>query len=340
MTRRPEELDAALAEVRAGTPGDAYARTLYRTVAAVVRRYGFPPPEGHDAWTRPAVIEVANDFAADEHTPQSLATLAVEADDGPSFGRLVTQTIRNFLRDRGRATDRGHAMRRLRDVLSGDDRFKDATPGGGRKWWVLVDGPSDAVVADPQLLTDAMFTVPDVQLVQWSGPRRGPIASAEDLADLAEAALRVAGGSVDERTLVDAIARRFGLRLDPTPVDINDAPVADLPTEELSEPDPDRTTPSAAAQSVLDGMATERELIILAHLTLPARALAELVGLGHSATNDARQRVYRRIRDMVGDREDRDDVVDLVRARAQEWYADRTGRTGSPSDSDAGEGGP
>jgi hypothetical protein len=340
VTRRREELDAALAEVRAGTPGDAYARTLYRTVAAVVRRYGFPPPEGHGSWTQPAVIEVANDFASDERTPKRLATLAVESDDGPSFGRQLAETIRNFLRDRARATDRGHAMQRLRDVLSADARFADVAPGGSRRWWALADGPSDAVVADPQRLTDAMFSVGGVQLVQWSGPRRGPIASAEDLAALAEAALRAAGGSVDERTLVDAIATRFGLRFNPTPIDIDDAPLGDLPVEQLSEPDPDLATPEVAANAVLEALDNERDTTVLAHLELPARALAGLIGLGHSAANDVRQRVYQRLRDMIGDREDRDDVMDLVRASARGWYADRTRRTGSPSDSDTGKGGP
>lgn len=340
MTRRPEELDEALAEVRAGTPGDAYARTLYRAVASVVRRCGFPPPEGHSAWTQPAVIELANDFSADQHTPKRLATLAVQAVDGPSFGRLFTKTVRNFLRDRGRATDRGHAMRRLRDVLSDDGRFDDATSGGGPRRWALADGPRDALVADPQLLTDAMFTVPDVHLVEWSGRRRGPISSAEDLAALVEAALRAAGGSVDERSLVDALERRLGLELDPTPVEIDYVPVRDLPVEQPSEWDPDRTAPSDAARSVLEAMASERELIILAHLDLPARALAEVVGLGRTAANDAQRRVHQRLRDMIGDREDRDDVVDLVRAGAHSWYADRTRRAGSPSDSDTGGSGP
>lgn len=340
MTRRPDEFEAALAEVRAGTPGDAYAHTLYWTVAAVVRRHGFPPPEGHSVWTRPAIIDVAHDFATHEHTPKRLATLAVEAVDGPLFGRLFTKTIRNFLRDRGRATDRGHAMLRLRGVLSDDDRFDDATPGGGPRRWALADGPSDAVVADPQVLTDAMFTVLDVQLVEWSGRRRGPIAKAEDLAALADAALRAAGGSVDERTLVDALARRLGLRLDPTPVDIDDAPVRDLPFAEPSEPDPDGTAPNDAARSVLEAMASERELIILAHLHLPARALAKLIGLGRSAANDAQRRVHQRLRDLIGDREDRHDVIDIVRDSAQFWYADRTRRSGSPFDSGTREGGP
>ena len=340
MTWRPDELDAALAEVRAGTPGDAYARTLYRTVAAVVRRHGFKPPEGDSAWTTTAIMDVAHGFATHKQTTKRLATLAVEAIDGPSFGWLFTTTIRNFLRDRARATDRGHAMLRLRGVLSDDDRFHDATPGRGPRRWALADGPSDAVVADPQLLTDAMFTVPDVQLVEWSGRRRGPIASAENLAALADAALRAAGGSVDERTLIDALARRLGLRLDPTPIDIDDAPVRDLPFEEPSEPDPDGTAQNDAARSVLEAMASERELIILAHLDLPARALAELIGLGRSAANDAQRRVYQRLRDLIGEREDRHDVIDVVRDRAQTWYADRTRRSGSTSDSGTTEGRP
>lgn len=338
MTGRRERLDEALKELRSGTLGDAYARTLYSTVAAVARRYGFPPPEGHPAWTSPAVEEVGNDFHADEHTPRRFATLMVKATDGPSFGRLLEKTIRNFLRDRGRATDRGHAMRRLRDVLSDDSRFEDATPGGGPRRWAVAGEPNGAVVADPQLLTDAMFAVPDVQVIEWSGPRRGPIASADDLAALAEAALRAAGGSVDERSLVDALERRLGLDFDPTPVELDDTTVADLVLAEPPELDPDPTAPGDAAAEVLNAMTTERELVILANLDLPVRALAELLGLGHSAANDAQRRVHQRLRELIGHREDRDDVIDHVRASARSWYADRTRPAGSPSNSDTGEG--
>jgi hypothetical protein len=339
VTGRREHLDEALAELRTGSLGEAYAWTLYRTVAAVARRYGFPPPEGHEAWFSAAIEEVGNDFHADAHTKKRLATLMVKATDGPSFGRLLERAVRNFLRDRGRATDRGHAMRRLRDVLSADNRFEDVTPGGGPRRWALAGEPSDAVVADPQLLVAAMFTVPDVGTIDWSGQRRGPIASSDDLAGLAEAALRAAAGSVDEPSLVHALERRLGLSFDPTPIDLDETPVADLLQEEPDEPDPDRSAPAEVAAAVLESLSSERDLVILAHLNLPARALGELIGLGRSATNDAQRRVHQRLRDMIGDRGDRDDVLDLVCATARSWYAGRTRQAGSPSDSDTGEGG-
>jgi hypothetical protein len=235
-----------------GTLGPAGARLLYETVRAVVHFRNFPRPKGHQSWTQDAVEEVAHDFLADPATSGRLTTLAAKAGDDQQLGYLLNTAIVNFLRDRSRRTDRGHLIMRLREVLlEAPDRFvRLHKERFGEELWAR---PSDAEVprwAGPiDELVVAAWGVEGLSLQPWAqAARRGPLADRESWQRLIEAVLTAAGRPVANHDLVEIAANRFGVRLRPTTVPIDEA-----------DPDPpSRAEIPADAAEVAEQMASRR----------------------------------------------------------------------------------
>src|ERR1700730_369640 len=122
---------------RDGVAGASRVTALYRTVAAVARIRRFPPPDGYDRWTADAITETAHDFLVARDGVDRLAHLFRLAVDDDSFDRLLHASVRNCLRSRARATERGALIRRLRTVLEGDARFCTVGESTGVKRWTL-----------------------------------------------------------------------------------------------------------------------------------------------------------------------------------------------------------
>lgn len=163
---------------------------LYRCVRAVARASNFPPPEGHQSWSVDAVMETAHDVFADGHGPQRLVALAVSADSERGFTRLLEQVIRNFLRDRARATARGRLIRRLRELLERDTRFAFVPSGQlGEHSVMLTDGSTEGVWGGRMSeLVAAAYKVTDVTIVRWRPQtrREPPLAEGASLLAVCE----------------------------------------------------------------------------------------------------------------------------------------------------------
>lgn len=313
-----------------GRPGTKTVKLVYAIADAVTRFGPFPPPSG-GSWDREQVEEVASDFFTHPGTPRRFATVTARATGGRSFAAQLEQAFRNYLRDEARETDRGHLIGRLRDVLSNDDRFSQTGRGGARAWH-LVDGDATVTSISEDDLVGASFSVREVRLLRWSG-RRGPVASREDLARLLEAVLKAADGAVPERTLVDVVARRFGLNLDGTAGSLDD--IAD--ERALA----DRDVQVEAEAEVRDEarrvwyQLTRRERLILAHMDLTDRKLAKVLGLGSSAANVARGRLGDALRTAIGGHSHGQEVYELLQALATQWVRRRTTERGYSSDNHA-----
>ncbi|MEU4159238.1 hypothetical protein [Actinoplanes sp. NPDC026670] len=304
---------------RDGAFGTEATVELYRCVRAVARAGNFPPPDGHHRWDLDAIMETAHEVFADSRGPQRLVELAVKAYDDDSLRRLLEQVVRNFLRDKARTTVKGRLIRRLREVLGDDRRFAVVAagrPGGGRNI-ELTDGTTPGVwngrASD---LVTAAYKVTDVTVVRWRADarRESPIADATTLATVCEAVLRAAGASLPVADLADAVAARFAVGPAPviTPVDDVDPwmpavnPVAQAQT----------ATEIRDAADRLLAQLTPRERLVLAHLDLPVRQLAEHTGLGKSVTAQVAARVKEIIVQVIGTEEHRTEVLDLARTLA------------------------
>jgi len=308
---------SAWEEVRGtGAFGRDASIELYRCVRAVARAGNYPPPEGHLSWTVDAVIETAHEVFADRRGPQRLVELAVKASDDRSFRRLLEQVVRNFLRDRARATARGRLIRRLRDLLDGDPRFTAVPadrPGAGNV--ELADGSSAGVWAgrDSDLLA-AAYKVTDVPLVRWrpQARREPPVADGASLLAVCEAVLRAGGGSLRLADLAEVVASRFAVGRGPvvTPVDDLES-WAPPPQVIVGAPDGDAEIDTAA--ELLIAQLTPRERLVLAYLHLPIREIADRTGLGKSTAAELASRVKGIVAQVLGNIDEREAV--LARAR-------------------------
>lgn len=304
---------------RDGVFGTEATVELYRCVRAVARAGNFPPPPGHQQWTLDALQETAHDVFADAKGPQRLVELAVKAHDDASFRRLLEQVVRNLLRDRARATTKGRLIRRLREVLDADARFRfvpDGQPGAGRNI-ELADGTSPGVwngrLSD---LVTAAYKVTDVTVVRWrlDARRESPVADADSLADVCEAALRVAGASLALADLADVVAARFAVGPTPvvTPVDDVDPWLPGIDSIAEAEAEADM---QAGARRLLTQL-TKREQLVLVYLDEPVRQIADRTGLGKSVAAQVAARVKEIAGQVLGAEPRREDILSLARALA------------------------
>lgn len=304
---------------RDGVFGTEATIELYRSVRSVARAGNFPPPAGHTSWDLDAIEETAHDIFADARGPQRLVELAVKAHDDGSFRRLLDQVVRNFLRDRGRATTKGRLIRRLREVLDGDQRFAvvpAGRPGAGRNI-ELADGTTPGTwngrLSD---LVSAAYKVTDVAIVRWrmDARRESPVTDAPSLTAVCEAVLRAAGASLSVADLADVVAARFAVSPTPviTPVDDVDPWLPGTNAVDLAQSEAEII---AGAQRLISQL-TPRERLVLAHLDEPVRRMADHTGLGKSATAEVAARVREIVICVLGSEEHREDMLSMARMLA------------------------
>lgn len=322
---------SALEELRStGTLGVEGTRLLYETVHAVTRFRNFPPPEGQDSWTHEAVLECAHDFLSHPRTPQRLASLAASAADDRQLGRLLNVAIVNYLRDQARATDRGHVIGRMREVLDDGTGRVVRLPAAehGEELWALpeaMQGPRWE--RGPEELVVVAWRLNDLHVVRWErASRRGPIADRASWHRLAEAVLTHAGGPVASKVLAEVAEHRFGLLPRPHSVPIDDVD-GDPPALPASAPPTEIAEQAAEAWDQL----SDRDRIVIAHHDAPVRDLAERLGLGKSAAADSRARTMKHLAGLLADCDDPDEVALALAEACAQWIADRTGGAANPS---------
>ncbi|MFG3301448.1 hypothetical protein [Micromonospora chersina] len=304
---------------RDGVFGTEATAELYRCVRAVARAGNFPPPTGYHQWTLDAIEETAHEVFADAKGPQRLVELAVKAYDDTSFRRLLEQVVRNFLRDRARATTKGRLIRRLREVLDGDPRFRsvpDGQPGAGRNI-ELADGTTPGVWNGRMTdLVTAAYKVTDVTIVRWrpDARRESPVADADSLANVCEATLRAAGASLALADLADVVAARFAVGPTPvvTPVDDIDPWLPGVDTIEVVQAEAEIR---AGADRLLAQL-TKREQLVLAYLDQPVRQIADRTGLGKSVAAQVAARVKEIAGQILGAEPRREDMLSLAQSLA------------------------
>ncbi len=324
-----ETAQAALDELRAtGAAGTAFSGLLYEVARAVARFGPFPPPDGHERWSPDDIEELAHRFLADHNTPRRFATLAVTSTDGGALAAQLEEALKNFLRDEGRETDRGHLLRRVRSILDDDPRFTSVGAGTARRWR-LAEDPDVAYTGTTSELVRAAYVVDDVAAVAWTG-RRGPIAAREGLVRILEAVLAETGGAVPEAELADVIDSRFGLQTNATVVSLEDVPYADPPDTSARLLDEETGAPVRELWEQL----TLRERIILAHPDLTDRELGPVLGLGKSAAGVARERLGQSLQVSLGGEPNGQSTYERLVDVARTWFAHRTeeGSTSSKSD--------
>ncbi|MGH2732280.1 MAG: hypothetical protein ACRDJG_04980 [Actinomycetota bacterium] len=317
----------ALEEFRsAGRLGPMGAGLLYETVAAVARFGRLPPPEGHSRWNPEAVAEVAHDFLTGPRIQERLTHLYLLATNETSFERLLESAVRNHLRSQARRTERGRLIRRLQDILEGDDAFAQVLAGqpGMGNWILRKWGRADPWAGSLDDLTAAGWAAVGIRLSRWraNARRRGPISDRASLVAFCRAVLEAAQGSLPLQTIAEVAAHRFALAAPPM-IESLDALEFEVEVVTMgSSVDPG--TSRLQAEEIWKQL-TLRERLLLRHLQEPVRSVAEAVGLGKSATAEAMARLREILRVALEGEEDAEAIIRHLTKMAETLVRGRTG---------------
>lgn len=311
---------SALSELQAGTPSTAFTDLLIRTVFSVARAHGFPPPN-RGSWDKPAAAEVAGEFVAHQRTGKILEALVLTCADDRSLAAALQAVMRNFLRDRGRATEMGRLVVRINRVLKAPGYQR--LPGSRH---ALANGPTEASVAPPDDLVAATSRI-KVTYPKWDpmSDRRPPFASKASIDELVAAVMAAAAGSLRAADIAHAIAPV--LQVVPGNVlvelDEGDPPdtggdIAGLDTLGMEVVDRDR------AFEVF-GLLTTRQKIALGYLDLGVREIGPRIGRGHSQAAVILGAVRDKLEEELRDEENGQEIARLVIHIAKFWVDNRTG---------------
>jgi hypothetical protein len=312
MRRRGREEGAvggAYDELRTtGEVGESTLALLQSLAGQVTRTASFPPPEGYNSWSPDAV----DDFLAELFKVKGsefVLTCYLEATDVGSLERLLLRTIRNFLIDQAKKTERGKLRRRLDGLLDKDPRFvrvPKGQPGAGG--WCLTDQSNPPWQGDSTQLDLAAASVRGVAITRWNeaGPTPGP--EKEALLRVAEGVLRSAGGSVSMAVLTRVVETRFALIAPLVVGSIDEESAADFVKAETDPPGLDLIVRETAQEIYY--VLSPQERALLPHLAAPLGDQMKVLELGRAQARLVADRLAEKIRLMTAGDEDRDDVVE------------------------------
>lgn len=311
---------SAYDEVQAGKAGEEFLQLLARTVYAVATSRNFPPPDG-GAWSRETAADVATSFLADDRTQRRLDWLALRCGNEQELARALQGVVRNYLRDRGRATELGRLVVRIKRVLKECDDFVKVESGR----WTLRGGPAEASGVGPDSLVTAAAAVP-VTFASYgaTAKRREPFADKASLEALVTAVLGTAHGSVLASEIARAIAPSVQVVSGNVLVELD---VGDYPdsAEDLGATGDIGASVAVRARAleVLE-LLSDRERIALARLEVTTRDLGRLLGLGHSQAAVVRARATEVLKGELADDEDGQEIVEVILELARFWVTERT----------------
>ena len=187
------------------------------TVALLVRLTrqagrGFPPPLGHSRWTEDAALDHVGALLDRKDGLGFVRACFTRARSQDQLERLLLTSIRRDLIDEAKATPIGRLRRRLKNLLTGDQRFKFVRElFGGEDAWNLHENREEASHLG---MDEVLALVEDVQApmsldLPSSGP--APRSAQEALIKISHAALQRAAAALRAQTMARVLARRFDL---------------------------------------------------------------------------------------------------------------------------------
>lgn len=310
---------SALSELKAGTPSTAFTDLLIKTVLAVAKMHGFPPPN-RGRWDKPAAAEVAGEFVAHHRTGKILEALVLTCVDDRALAATLQAVVRNFLRDRGRATEMGRLVVRINRALKAPGYQR--LPGSR---YALADGPTEASTIPPDDLVAATAGI-HVTYSKWDpmSDRRPPFAAKASIDELVAAVMAAAAGSLRAADVAHAVAPallvvpgNIFVELDEgDPPDTGDD-IAGLETLGMDIEDRDR------AFEVF-GLLTARQKIALGYLDLGVRGIGPRISRGHSQAAVILRATQDKLEEELGDEENGPEIARLVIQIAKFWVDHRT----------------
>lgn len=265
-----------------GQLGDLGLELLRRVGRQVARSQGFPPPEGHAAWTDEAVDELLFEMIS-RKGEKFLLTCFLKTVDDASLEKMFFTSIRNFLIDEAKGTERGKLRRRFAARLGADSRFR-AVPGTSPRWALASHPPGTVWQGDLDELVRAAWEVRGVWITAWNHSGPTPKETVRALMAVLTGVLEAAGGAVREEELAKVLEARFEL-LAPaefTALYADDGALIDSATDQ------DHGNVPVEAETVAGEIWTEmspQERMLLSLMEEDPSEVSVLLGLGRRQTS-------------------------------------------------------
>lgn len=297
---------------RADAAGPETVALLRRLGAQVVRTSSFPPPVEYTRWSAEAVDDLLADMFSKDSPRGQVFVLAcyLKATDQASLERLILASIRNFLIDQAKGTERGKLRRRLDTLLSSDGRFVRPPEMVDIRAWALLHRAVGLWQGDLEELHRAAARVRGYQILTWNTAGRTPKHTVVALTEVSYGVIDHADGAVRDEDLAAVVERRFALLAPPVFIEIPDgsftaAALADVAASD--DPGAGLAVQERAEQLWLTLSAKEQALLPVLGQSLEARQAA--TGDGRAATQALSEALAERLRLATVDDEDREEIV-------------------------------
>lgn len=299
---------------RSGRLGDASLELLRRVGCQVTRTQGFPPPEGHSGWTDDAVDDLLQEMFS-RKGERFVLNCFLRAVDDASLAKMFYTSIRHFLIDLAKETDRGKLRRRIALRLAGDAKYLPVKGTSPR--WTLASHPASAVwQGDLDELVRVAWEVRGVWITAWNHSGPTPKKTEHALMTVLAAVLEAAGGAVREEDLAKVLEARFDQLATPqftTPY-TEDGSLIDPVADQAQGTDP------VAAETVAGEIWTQmspQERQLLPYLEDSPVKVAALLGTGRHQARAIMEALREKLRlVLTGDREELHDVITALLRRA------------------------
>ncbi|MGK0722500.1 hypothetical protein [Leucobacter sp. W1478] len=296
---------------RADAGGTETIRLLRQLGAQVTRMSSFPPPSGYATWSEAAVDDLLADMFSQENRSQVFVLACyMQATDQASLERLILQSIRNFLIDQAKGTERGKLRRRLDNLLTKDSRFTRPPDLKGIRAWALLNRLFDLWQGDIDFLHLAAARIRGYQILRWNTAGKTPQQTVTALTEVCYGVIDHAAGSVRDEDLAKVVERRFALLAPPVFVEIPDgssitsaeycAVTGDEPLSNLGA--------HTRAEEILATLGRE-EQALLPFLGSSMDERRAATGLGRATTQALGDALADRLRLATVDDEDRQEIV-------------------------------
>ncbi|WP_019482527.1 hypothetical protein [Arthrobacter sp. TB 23] len=317
---------------RADAGGTETVALLRQLGAQVTRASSFPPPAEHQSWSPEAVNDLLADMFSKDPARGRVFVLAcyVQATDQNSLERLILKSIRNFLIDQAKGTERGKLRRRLDTLLTDDDRFVRPPDLKGIWAWALVHRAMNLWQGDLDELHQAAARVRGYQILSWNTAGQTPKHTVVALTAVSHGVIDHADGAVRDEDLAAVIERRFALLAPPVFIEVPDGPFTVAATALLTagdDPTADLGVRERAEQLWLTLTAEEQALLPILGQSLEARRAA--TGMGRAVTQALSEALAERLKlATVGDDDCEEIVLRMVEIAAENSESRRLSKVG------------
>lgn len=234
------------------------------------------------------LLESPEELVSELTTSLRLHRLVQRSNNGTHFARSLPQAFKDVMRDLARRPESGALAYRIANTLRDNSMFEQVPNGLNAGKWISADcDPYGVWNEDENALVNATWSIEITPVTEWSGERRTPVCSDDDLLALLKAVLAEASAPLPATDIIRALRHRFAI-LYTEPEQLHDAVISWSSLESVE----DQVTAMSEAERLLQ-ILTPEEIVIAESGHLNVRELGDKLGCSKSAAATKRQKLRR-----------------------------------------------